>query len=187
MSSFSTVDKRFLLALARTVVASELSQGAVASPPSDLSPAVEEERGCFVTLHKQGALRGCIGTIEPASALVEGVAANAINAAFHDPRFPPLTADELAQVKFEISVLTIPRILNFRDGEDLKRQLKPGVHGVILSRGGFRSTFLPQVWDQLPDPESFLSNLCRKGGLESDCWRDPHTTVQVYEAEFFEE
>jgi AmmeMemoRadiSam system protein A len=119
--------------------------------------------------------------------LVDGVAENAINAAFHDPRFPPLEAEELTQVKFEISVLTVPRKLAFNDAEDLERQLQPGVHGVILSRGGRRATFLPQVWDQLPDHESFLGHLCQKGGLEARCWHDPRTTVRVYEAESFEE
>ncbi len=134
-----------------------------------------------------GVLRGCIGTIEPMLPLVEGVAENAINAAFHDPRFPQLENDELSQVAFEISVLTVPRTVAFTDGEDLKQKLKPGVHGVILSRGRLRSTFLPQVWEQLPDPDSFLGHLCQKGGLESHCWQDTRTTVQVYEAEYFGE
>jgi len=187
MSAFSANDKQFLLSLARSTVASRLKAGHRMVPPANLSPVVHETRGCFVTLHKQGALRGCIGTIEPVDALVEGVTENAINAAFHDPRFPPLKADELLQVNFEISVLTVPRTLVFNDGEDLKRQLKPGVHGVILSRGPRRATFLPQVWEQLPDPESFLGHLCQKGGLGSDCWRDSGTTVQVYEAEYFAE
>jgi len=187
MSTFTALDKQFLLALARSTVAARLYAGTQVFPPADVSSAVHEKRGCFVTLHKKRALRGCIGTIEPLTALIEGVAENAINAAFHDPRFPSLTAAELPQVNFEISVLTVPRALEFRDGEDLKQQLKPGVHGVILSRGGRRSTFLPQVWEQLPDPNSFLSHLCQKGGMESLCWQDPGTTVQVYEAEYFEE
>ena len=187
MSPFTAIDKQYLLALARSVVAARLASGSVVAPPEELSPAIREARGCFVTLHKQGVLRGCIGTIEPLNALVDGVSENAINAAFRDPRFPPLETHELAQVNFEISVLTVPRKLVFKDGEDLKRQLQPSVHGVILSRGGRRATFLPQVWEQLPDPESFLGHLCRKGGLESLCWQDPRTTVEVYEAEFFEE
>ena len=187
MSPFTAIDKQYLLALARSVVAARLKQDSRASAPTKLSPAVHETRGCFVTLHKQGVLRGCIGTIEPLQPLVEGVAENAINAAFRDPRFPPLEAEEISQVKFEISVLTVPRKLVFEDAEDLKRQLKPGVHGVILSREGRRATFLPQVWDQLPDLESFLGHLCQKGGLENRCWQDPRTTVQVYEAEHFEE
>ena len=187
MSPFTEIDKQYLLALARSVVAAKLTSGSMVSPPAKLSPAVHETRGCFVTLHKQGVLRGCIGTIEPIQALVDGVTENAINAAFRDPRFPPLEAEELIQVKFEISVLTVPRELAFNDAEDLKQQLKPGIHGVILSREGRRATFLPQVWDQLPDHESFLGHLCQKGGLEERCWEDPRTTVRVYEAEYFEE
>ena len=187
MSPYTANDRQYLLALARSAVAAKLKSGSLASPPGELSPAVYEERGCFVTLHKHGVLRGCIGTIEPQQPLVDGVTENAVNAAFRDPRFPPLKAQELTKVKFEISVLTVPRTLVFSDPEDLKRQLKPGIHGVILSRGGLRATFLPQVWDQLPDPESFLGHLCQKGGLENHCWQDPRTTVRVYEAEYFEE
>jgi AmmeMemoRadiSam system protein A len=187
ISAFTKSDKEFLLAVARTAVASTLGQGSRIATPENLSAAVYEKRGCFVTLHKAGSLRGCIGTIEPRVALIAGVEENARNAAFYDPRFPSLKAAELSTVTFEVSVLTVPRKLVFTDGENLKQQLKPGVHGVILARGGFRSTFLPQVWEQLPDKETFLMHLCRKGGMDGRCWQDTRTTVQVYEAEHFSE
>ncbi|MBW2100218.1 MAG: AmmeMemoRadiSam system protein A, partial [Deltaproteobacteria bacterium] len=146
-----------------------------------------EHRGCFVTLHKNCELRGCIGNIEPISSLAEGVKQNAINAAFKDPRFPPLKKDELPDVTIEISVLTIPRVIDFEDGEDLKRKLQPGIHGVILSKGFCCATFLPQVWEQLPDKEIFLEHLCQKGGLGKKSWQNTETTVKVYEAECFSE
>ena len=148
---------------------------------------VHEKQGCFVTLHKGGNLRGCIGTIEPVRSLLENVEENAVNAAFQDPRFPPLKPEELDQVEIEISVLTRPEKLEFSDYNDLISKLKSGVHGVILSKGWHRSTFLPQVWDQLPDPVTFLEHLCRKGGMAADCWKEGDIQVEVYEVEHFSE
>ena len=117
--------------------------------------------------------------------LLKGLEENAQNAAFRDPRFPPLTKKELPSIEVEVSVLTVPQELTFADADDLKAKLKPGIHGVIVSRGWQRSTFLPQVWDQLPDPDTFLGHLCEKAGMARDCWKDTETVVQVYEAEFF--
>ena len=187
MANLTKKDKSFLIRLARSVIEAALDAGQKETIPDDVSPAVLENGGCFVTLHKKGALRGCIGTIEPLQALVEGVEENAINAAFKDPRFSPLTIEELPDIDLEVSVLTVPQKLTFKDPEDLMCQLKPGVHGVILSNGWRRSTFLPQVWDQLPDAEMFLRHLCEKAGLHRDCWRDPETVVEVYEATYFSE
>lgn len=186
-SDLTDKDKALLLGLARSAIRAKLAAGARVERAQELSPGLLEKRGCFVTLQKAGQLRGCIGTIEPVQPLWEAVEANALNAAFRDPRFPPLSTTELAAVVIEVSVLTVPRPLPFTSPEDLKRQLRPGVHGVILSRGRHRSTFLPQVWDQLPDKETFLTHLCQKGGMGSLCWKDPETEVQVYEAEHFSE
>ena len=169
MSELTSSDQAYLLALARHEITAMLKSGADLKRPDSLSPAVLENRGCFVTLHQNRALRGCIGTIEPEKALIDNVSDNAANAAFRDPRFSPVTLEELASIDIEISVLTPPEQLTFKDGEDLKQQLKPGIHGVILSRGWHRSTFLPQVWEQLPDKELFLSHLCQKGGMQGDC------------------
>ena len=118
---------------------------------------------------------------------MEGVEKNAQNAAFRDPRFKPLSAEELKEIDIEVSVLTVPEALAFTDGEDLKGKLVPNVDGVILSRGGHRSTFLPQVWAQLPDKEQFLQRLCLKGGMSAQAWQNPETKVQVYQAEVFGE
>ena len=183
----SDQDRESLLRLARTAIEGRLLEGAKVKRPSHVSSVLNELRGCFVTLHKRGQLRGCIGTIEPTCALLECVEKNAKNAAFGDPRFPSLTADELEKIDIEISVLSVPEALGFNDGEDLKRKLKPNVHGVILSRGMHRSTFLPQVWKQLPDKEEFLEHLCLKGGMSAKAWQDPTTKVEVYEAEVFGE
>lgn len=187
MSDITDRDRNALLALARSAIEAELLDGKFPLRPKDPSPALMEKRGCFVTLHKKGDLRGCIGCIEPETSLVKGIEENALNAAFRDPRFPPLSAEELPEIEIEVSVLTPPKPLSFTDGEDLKAQLIPGIHGVILSRGWQRSTFLPQVWKQLPQKESFLGHLCRKAGMERDCWKDENTTIKVYQAEHFSE
>ena len=136
-----TQERQSLLRLARTAIEAKLVEGAKVDRPGRVSSVLNEMRGCFVTLHKHGQLRGCIGTIEPTCSLVECVEKNAKNAAFGDPRFPALKVDELKGIDIEVSVLSVPEVLSFSDGEDLKRQLEPNVHGVILSRGMHRSTF----------------------------------------------
>jgi AmmeMemoRadiSam system protein A len=187
MSSLSDQEKRYLLDLARFVIASSLRDGPAAEKPENIYPRLSKKRGAFVTLHKKGALRGCIGTIEPVKPLANCIEENARNAAFKDPRFAPVSAEELSSIDIEISVLSLPEPLSFKDENDLKRQLIPSVHGVILSKGWKRATFLPQVWKQLPDKDLFLQQLCLKAGLEHDCWRKPGVEVRVYQVEFFSE
>ena len=185
--TLSAHDRKTLLKLARSAIEAKLVKGAKLEAPESPSAALTQERGCFVTLHKHGQLRGCIGTIEPVSSLVECVERNAQSAAFHDPRFSPLSAEELSAIDIEVSALTVPERLHFKDAEELKSKLEPNVHGVILSRGSNRSTFLPQVWKQLPDHEQFLEHLCLKGRMSPKAWQDPKTTVEVYQAEVFGE
>jgi AmmeMemoRadiSam system protein A len=185
MAALSQMEKKRLLHLARSAIATWLDTGTPPDLPADLPAALRQKRGCFVTLHKQGALRGCIGNLEPVKTLGACVVENAISAAFRDPRFAPLTSAELPTVDIEISVLTPPRDLDFQDPETLKKQLEPGKHGVILSRGRNRATFLPQVWQQLPDVEIFLAHLCQKGGMPKECWKDRNTRVSVYEVDHF--
>ena len=176
-----------MVKLARSAISAELDKTAAVQRPQVHSEALEEKRGCFVTLHKKGQLRGCIGTIEPVRSLADSVEENARNAAFKDPRFPPLTADELPQIDLEVSVLTVPEILAYKDPADLIQQLIPGTHGVIISHSWHSATFLPQVWEQLPDPQTFLSHLCRKAGMDANCWKASDVIVKVYRAEYFSE
>ncbi len=185
--NLSAEDKKALLKLARSAIEAKLVKGARVQAPKSPSAALTQVRGCFVTLHERGRLRGCIGTIEPVSTLVECVESNAQSAAFRDPRFSSLTAKELSEIDIEVSALTVPERVHFKDGEDLKSKLEPNVHGVILSRGSKRSTFLPQVWKQLPNHEKFLEHLCLKGGMSPRAWQDPKTRVEVYQAEVFGE
>lgn len=185
--TISAEDRAALLRLARSAIEAKLVSGKEVERPNPVPAIFNESRGGFVTLHKHGQLRGCIGTIEPVYPLIECVEKNAQNAAFRDPRFRALTADELGEIDIEISVLTVPEAVTFTNGEDLKNKLIPNVHGVILCRGAHRSTFLPQVWEQLPDKEKFLQHLCVKGGMPPEAWKDPETKVQVYQAEVFGE
>ena len=154
------------------------SPAALADPASPAAPAgptaewLEAPGASFVTLTSGrapgGALRGCIGSLVARRPLREDVEANAVAAALHDPRFPPLTARELDDVVVEVSVLSAPAVLPAADEAELLARLRPGVDGVVLSASGRRATFLPQVWEQLPDPADFLARLRRKAGLPAD-------------------
>jgi len=143
--------------------------------------------GTFVTLTLNGQLRGCIGNMSSTVNLRDGVRQNAISAAFHDPRFSPLTPAELEKVHIEISILTEPQPLAHDGGDDLIRKLRPNIDGVIISKGLNRSTFLPQVWKQLPRPNDFLDHLCMKAGLPANTWQSETLDVQTYQVISFEE
>jgi AmmeMemoRadiSam system protein A len=177
-----------LLALARTSIALTLAGDPL--PPLDLQemPDVFQEPGaCFVTLSKEGELRGCVGSIEAVRPLAREVRDRAISAAFQDPRFPQLRQDELDQIRIEISTLTKPRRLHYQSPQELPDLLRPGVDGVILHQGYRRATFLPQVWDKLPLPEQFLGRLCQKMGLSADAWKAGQMEVEIYQVEEFAE
>ncbi len=147
----------------------------------------QEERGTFVTLTKDGQLRGCIGTLTPTENVLEGIMRNAINVAFHDHRFPALSAEEFDEIYIEVSILTAPQPLEYKDGPDLLTKLRPNIDGVIIKRGGARATFLPQVWSQLPEVEEFLNHLCMKAGLPGDAWLITELDVLTYQVQYFEE
>ena len=119
--------------------------------------------------------------------MVAGVRDNARNAAFHDPRFSPLGKRELDALQIEVSVLSEPVPLAYTDADDLLARLRPGIDGVIIKKGSASATFLPQVWEQLPQPEPFLSHLCAKAGLPAEQWRKGDLKVRVYQVQYFEE
>jgi AmmeMemoRadiSam system protein A len=181
-------DGKKLLQTARAAIADKLSGGG-GRPGEDMGGATHllERRGTFVTLTKNGALRGCIGHIIGREPLIEGVRQNAVNAAFEDPRFPPLKKEEFDGIKIEVSVLTDPVTLEHRGGRDLLEKLQPGLDGVIIRKGGRQATFLPQVWEQLPEKETFLSHLCLKAGLPANAWSSGDLEVLTYRVQAFEE
>jgi len=180
---------RVLLSVARTTLKEHFGRPTDKDPNAvpQTDPALQVPSGTFVTLKIGGDLRGCIGTLTGREPLVEGVRTHALNAAFHDPRFQPLTAEELSRVTIEVSVLTEPQPLIYDGADDLIAKLRPNVDGVILRKGYASATFLPQVWEQLPKPEAFLTHLCLKAGLSADAWRKGQLEVQTYQVQYFEE
>ena len=188
MEKLTEEEKQLLLRLARQA----LERGVRGQPlppldPAALTPTLRENGASFVTLTIDGELRGCVGALEPYQPLAEDVREHAIAAALEDYRFPPVREEELPRIKIEISRLTQPVPLSYIDAQDLLARLRPGVDGVILRDGWRRATFLPQVWEKIPDKAEFLDNLCYKMGVAPDTWRHKHLDVFVYQVEEFHE
>jgi AmmeMemoRadiSam system protein A len=152
-----------------------------------LSSHLREKGATFVTLTIRGELRGCIGALEAYQPLVEDVREHAIAAALEDPRFPPVRKAELSRIQIEVSRLTRPIPLEYKDAEDLLSKLRPHIDGVILKGDYRRATFLPQVWEKIPDPVQFMNNLCYKMGASENLWRIKHLNVLTYQVEEFHE
>jgi len=165
-----------LLPLARAAIGAQL--GTILAAP-DEADWLSMTGASFVTLLLQSELRGCIGTLEAHRALGEDVKANAVAAAFRDPRFKPLEKQEFDSLSVEISVLSATEAVAFRDENDALAQLRPDIDGVIIEYGHHRSTFLPQVWENFPDPRVFLGHLKYKAGLPPDFW-DPAVKLSRY-------
>ena len=162
-----------LLEVANRAIEQSLRTGRPWLPDPQRNAAVlRETRATFVTLRREGKLRGCVGTLEAVRPLVVDVAHNAWAAAFRDTRFPPLEAAEREGLDVHLSILRPSELLDFGSEEDLLGQLRPGVDGLILEEGGRRGTFLPAVWESLPEPRAFLRELKRKAGLPADHWSD---------------
>ncbi len=181
-------ERQILLRLARQA----LEDGVRGKPlaPLDwktLPPRLREPGASFVTLTKEGQLRGCVGTLEAHQPLAEDVREHAVAAALEDFRFPPVRPEELLRIHIEVSYLTPLQPLEFDSPEELLKRLRPGVDGVVLRQGWRRATFLPQVWEQIPDPQEFLDHLCMKMGRPPGCWRSEGIEVWVYQVESFEE
>jgi MEMO1 family protein len=185
---FTAVDRRYLLELARKTVRAVVAGGNLPEVSAgSLAPKFTAPKGCFVTLTKHGDLRGCIGYIRAQGPLYKAVIENARNAAVSDPRFPPVSSDEVDQLEIEISVLTEPKPLAFESSTELLQKLQPHKDGVVLQIGERGATYLPQVWDQLPDKVEFLNNLAEKAGCDRTDWRQPGTAVFIYHVEAFKE
>jgi AmmeMemoRadiSam system protein A len=158
-----------LIAHARHALATRLGLPADAAP-TQAHEALTEPGATFVTLRWRGELRGCIGTLSARQSLLEDVREHAVAAGFRDPRFPPLSAGEFAEIQVEVSVLTPSEPVQAASEAQARTQLEPGVDGVVLEWRHARATFLPQVWEQLPEPADFLGALRRKAGLPEDFW-----------------
>ncbi len=179
-----------LIRLARQTIEQQLGLKTTVPVRQELlaDPALQAQLAVFVTLNRHGQLRGCIGSLTGMESIVDGVRRHAVNAAFHDHRFAPVTADEVQDLAIDISVLTEPQPLAYQDGADLAARLRPGIDGVILrDASGASATFLPQVWEQLPAAELFLGHLCRKAGLPDNAWQRRRLTIQTYQVQYFKE
>lgn len=158
-----------LLAIARAAIAEQLG---VPAPPIEAAQWLDEPGATFVTLTCAGALRGCIGSLVAERALRADVESNALAAAFGDPRFAPLSAREYRTFKVEVSLLSPMQPVTVESETHALTLLRPGIDGVLLEYGLRRGTFLPQVWEQLPEPRAFLAHLKKKAGLPADFWAD---------------
>ncbi len=144
------------------------------------NPSFKENGASFVTLTQNGKLRGCMGTLIAGRPLIEDVIANARNAAFKDPRFSKLTREEFDLTDIEVSVLSNPKQIEYKNIEDLKNKITPHIDGVILQLNENQATFLPQVWEELPEFESFFGHLLQKAGLPMDSFKN-HPTIYIYQ------
>jgi AmmeMemoRadiSam system protein A len=158
---------QILIPIARATISQALGE---TMQPREDATWLKELGACFVTLTQQGDLRGCIGSLEAHRPLLLDVKANAYAAAFRDPRFSPLTLGELDYTEVEVSLLSPMQPMTFCDEREALAQLRPGVDGVVFECGGYRSTFLPQVWEQLPECGIFMAHLKRKAGVPADFW-----------------
>jgi len=178
MMNYSNAERKQLLDLIRYSIEYGLEKNALPRvDPADYPPKFSEKRATFVTLRKDGRLRGCMGTLEAERGLMEDVIQNAQAAAFRDPRFPRLTRSELERIDIHLSVLTPYEILSVDDEADLLRKLRPEIDGIILEEGAKRATFLPSVWESLPGPAEFIRKLKAKAGLPETHWSD---RIRIY-------
>jgi len=174
-------ERTSLMKLARETISSRLKR--VEAPPyHPVSEKLTEPAGAFVTLHKKGALRGCIGYVQAMKPLYESVQEMAVAAAFQDPRFPPLVESEIDDIDIEISVMSPVRQVSSTD------KIEVGKHGIIIKRGFHQGLLLPQVaTEQGWDRDTFLKHTCFKAGLDGDCWQKPDTEISIFSAEVFSE
>lgn len=169
IDTFAAETGHTLLPIARAAIAEALG---VQQEADSSASWLKEPGATFVTLMQKGDLRGCIGTLEARRSLLEDVRGNAKSAAFHDPRFAPLSVNELNSTDIEVSLLSAMQALQFSGEQEALAQLRPGVDGVVFQYGHYRSTFLPQVWEQLPTAVEFIAHLKHKAGLPANFWAD---------------
>ena len=175
---FTDRQRALLLQIARQSIEHGLRYGVPLNVDTrQFDQRLTDNGACFVTLHQDGQLRGCIGSLEARRPLIEDVAENAFAAAFRDPRFKPLQHDELIDLCIDISLIHPPQSLPVSSEQQLLKELQPAIDGLILEDGRHRGTFLPSVWESLPEPAEFIRQLKRKAGLPVDYWSD---TLKVW-------
>jgi len=184
----SEIDMKKLLEIAREAITCAVrNEQLMIVELGEYSQLLRDPGASFVTLTKKEKLRGCIGTLEAYQPLVLDVQEHAVAAAVEDYRFPDVSEDELHLIKIEISRLTPVQLVDYSTPKDLVSKLRKNVDGVLIKAYGRRATFLPQVWEKVPDPNQFLSQLCVKMGTSPDLWREEHLQVYTYQVEKFKE
>jgi AmmeMemoRadiSam system protein A len=187
-SNLTPTERNLLLKIARDAIENAVRKKAIPNLElSEMSQRLREQGASFVTLTIHAELRGCIGALQAYQPLALDVQEHAVAAALEDYRFPPVSIEELASLEIEISRLTPSKPLKYDTPEELINKLHPGIDGVILRNGFQRATFLPQVWETIPDPAEFLTHLCLKMGASGDSWRYKHLQVNTYQVEEFKE
>jgi AmmeMemoRadiSam system protein A len=175
--SYSHTEKEILLGVAKRSILHGLTHhGPLSINLEEYPDTLKKIRAVFVTLEIENHLRGCIGTLQAVEPTIKAVACYAFEAAFRDPRFPPVTPHEIEKLDISISILTPPEPMTFTSEKNLIEQLRPSIDGLILTEGKYSGTFLPSVWSQLPDSKLFLAHLKMKAGLPHDYWS---TTIQI--------
>ena len=181
-------ERQILLRIAREAVAHAAAGKTLPKLKlSSLPQRLQQHGAAFVTLTINDRLRGCIGALQASQPLALDVQEHAAAAASQDYRFPPVTPQEVGQLEIEISRLSPSRELDYANADDLLAKLRPSVDGVVLRRGLQRATFLPQVWEKIPDPADFLTQLCYKMGAPGNLWQREHLQVLTYQVEEFKE
>lgn len=177
-----------LLQIAKSSILHELDNSYSFNKEELLSkhPFLKNDGATFVTLKRNNDLRGCIGSIVAHRSLLEDVIGNAVSAGFKDPRFKHLHVDELSNLNLEVSVLSEPTILEYKDFDDLCKKVQPKIDGLILKHQQYQGTFLPQVWEQLPTPKLFLEHLSMKAGADISLY-EQHPTIYRYSVDAIEE
>lgn len=184
MMTYSKKESEYLLKLARDAIASSFTKSPL--PVQDIPANCLEKRACFVTLTQEGQLRGCIGHLAPTQELYKDVIDCARAAAFGDPRFAPLQKGGLDKIKIEVSILSLLKKLDLSGQDAILEYFKENKPGVIIKKGPRQATFLPQVWDGLPNPADFLAQLCQKAGLPRDEWEND-LEIETYDIEKIKE
>jgi hypothetical protein len=183
----SLAEGRLLVKTARLTIETYLRESKI-PPTPEVPPKLKELRGVFVTLTKQGELRGCIGHPMPTTPLIDALVDSAVSSATRDPRFPPLEMDELSEVEVEVSVLSKPETIKAKNPREYPNSITIGKDGLIVERGWHAGLLLPQVpveWGW--DPEEFLSHACMKAGLTPDAWLDKNVKISKFSAQVFRE
>lgn len=179
---FNSIEVNYLLDIAQQSIEHGLATGGPVKVDHAVTPPGLEMNGtCFVTLKLAGQLRGCIGNLSGSGSLLDGIASNAYQAAFKDPRFAPVSRKEVDQLEIEVSVLTPMQSLPVKSNAELLGKLRPGIDGLVFMAGDKQATFLPSVWEQLPDAAAFVARLKQKAGLAADFWSDD-VRCEVYQA-----